>query len=132
MTKQDYFNCTLEALQQDLFRIALSCPDENTRNKLHEQNDKLEAYANATFAPVENSAFFDDVQLEWKHAVAKYPEPNKNLAALIEEVGEVARALLENAPREQLYNECVQVATMALRISQESCPYTNQNQDPNP
>lgn len=69
---------------------------------------------------IEVDAFFDDVRLEHAHAVTKYPAPNKNLAALVEEVGEVARALLENKPREQLYNECVQVATMAVRIAMEA------------
>ena len=71
------------------------------------------------FTSAELAAFFDDVQHEHAHAVTKYPAPNKNLAALVEEVGEVARALLENKPREQIYNECVQVATMALRIAME-------------
>ena len=88
--------------------------------QLLQLEDKIETYQNATLPPIEVDVFFDDVRLEHERAVTKYPAPNKNLAALVEEVGEVARALLENKPREQLYNECVQVATMAVRIAMET------------
>jgi len=122
MTRQDFFNCTLESLIDDIraIRLKLAAKPVFIYSELLQLEDKIKAYQNATLPPIEVDAFFDDVRLEHEHAVTKYPAPNKNLAALVEEVGEVARALLENKPREQLYNECVQVATMAVRIAMEA------------
>ena len=120
MTRQDYFNCMLEGLIDDIRAIRMKCEIKPMYFELLQLEDKIETYQNATLPPIEVDAFFDDVRLEHAHAVTKYPTPNKNLAALVEEVGEVARALLENKPREQLYNECVQVATMAVRIAMEA------------
>jgi len=61
--------------------------------------------------------FWKEAMAEHERAVKKYPEPNPNLAALMEEVGEVARALLDNQSDAALRAECVQVAAMACRIA---------------
>ena len=49
---------------------------------------------------------------------AQFPGNRHMYVALGEEVGEVARALLEN-DREKLVKECIQVAASAIRIAAE-------------
>ncbi len=49
----------------------------------------------------------------------KFPGRRFLLAALTEEVGEVARALLQKAPHEKLCEECAQVAGLCIRIMEE-------------
>lgn len=61
----------------------------------------------------------DDVATELTKARAKFPErKNPNVVALMEEVGEVAKAFLDESP-DRIYEECVQVAVMALRCATE-------------
>lgn len=55
---------------------------------------------------------------EYKRATRLYPKPNPNLAALMEEVGELAQAILKNR-WVSIYSEAVQVAALALRIALE-------------
>lgn len=55
----------------------------------------------------------------------KFPGPNPTIAALIEEVGELAQAMLhiregKHADWSRVHNEAVQVAVMALRAATES------------
>ena len=63
---------------------------------------------------------FCDIEAEYAYATAKFPGNNDNLTALIEEVGELANALLEQKrgkkSHEDVYNEAKQVASMAVRI----------------
>ena len=71
--------------------------------------------------------FFEDVRKELDRARSKFPAPNLNLAALTEEVGEVAQALLhlhEGKSKSwwDVYNEAVQVAVMAARLATEGDP----------
>ncbi|HOV03758.1 MAG TPA: hypothetical protein PLJ34_09550 [Hyphomicrobiales bacterium] len=71
--------------------------------------------------------FLGDVFTEHKRATEKYPRPNPNLAALTEEVGELAKALLHFAEGKEIdwdavRVEAVQVATMAARCALEGDP----------
>jgi len=57
-------------------------------------------------------------------AVEKFPQPNPTLAALMEETGEVAKALLHIREKkttgwDDVYDEAVQTAAMACRIAIE-------------
>jgi NTP pyrophosphatase (non-canonical NTP hydrolase) len=68
--------------------------------------------------------FLDDVAREIVRARAKFPAPNPNIAALTEEVGELAKALLHVREGKlhhwsRVYDEAVQVAVMALRAASE-------------
>jgi hypothetical protein len=50
----------------------------------------------------------------------KFPDPeNPNFAALVEEVGELAKAMIEKLTPEEIRSEAVQVACMAIRIIEE-------------
>lgn len=66
--------------------------------------------------------FSEDVKDEVSRACGNYPFPNPNLAALMEEVGELARAMLENKSALHIWEEAVQVATMAARCAIEGDP----------
>lgn len=70
---------------------------------------------------MQDSDFLSAVAAEAKKARAKFPMPNKNFAALSEEVGELAKALLEE-PVENVRAEAIQVATMAMRVATEGDP----------
>lgn len=59
--------------------------------------------------------FFTMVRLELARARAKFPGPDATLAALVEEVGEVAKAVLDE-DEERVLAEAVQVAVMAARL----------------
>ena len=67
---------------------------------------------------LKTDTFIADVQAELARARAKFPAPNLNFVALIEEIGELAKAHLEEGP-EELYKEAVQVAVMAARVATE-------------
>lgn len=77
--------------------------------------------------------FMADVIAEMTKARAKFPSNEYKLAALTEETGEVANAFLENAYGKKdgicVWQECVQVASCALRLATEgdaSFPYNPQ------
>lgn len=53
----------------------------------------------------------------------KFPTNRYLLPALMEEVGELAKALLEGAPRDEIEREALQVACVALRIVEEGDPH---------
>lgn len=63
------------------------------------------------------------VELEIQDARRKFPSNKQRLAALVEEVGELANALLEydrgKKTREDVISEAVQVAAMAVRVAEE-------------
>lgn len=72
-------------------------------------------------------SFVDEVVKEVISAIAKFPQPNPNIAALAEEVGEAAQAALhirEGKSNDwwKVHNECVQVAAMACRLAIEGDP----------
>jgi hypothetical protein len=71
-----------------------------------------------------------DIRSEVERARAKFPSNQHMLAALTEEVGEFAQALIDHSREKKsaadVYVEAVQVATMAIRIALEgdaSFPY---------
>lgn len=63
--------------------------------------------------------FLKAVEREVARARAAWPRNAHMYAALAEEVGEVARALLEGQGPDALRAECVQVAAMAMRLAEE-------------
>lgn len=65
--------------------------------------------------------FVEDVLREAARARTLFPKPDGVLAALTEEVGEVARAMLDES-WDNVRTECVQVAAMALRLALEGDP----------
>ncbi len=56
---------------------------------------------------------------ELNRARAKFPGNAKLLVALMEEVGELAKALLQRRPLEEIRAEAIQVACVAIRIFEE-------------
>lgn len=62
--------------------------------------------------------FLDDVAEEIKKARSKFPHNDVQMIALVEEVGELAKALMDESD-ENVWKEAVQVATMALRVAVE-------------
>ena len=62
-----------------------------------------------------------DIYDEVVSARAKFPSRAGLLCALTEEVGEVAKALMDE-PYENVYNEAKQVAAMAIRLMEECDP----------
>jgi hypothetical protein len=59
------------------------------------------------------------ITAETIHARLKFPGNKHLLAALVEEVGELAQAMLQDKPRDQIEREAIQVATVAVRIIEE-------------
>lgn len=66
-----------------------------------------------------DSLFLKAVSEEIVMARGKFPD-RITMAVLVEEVGEVAKALQDEG-REAVYFECVQVAAMAMRMATEGC-----------
>lgn len=71
--------------------------------------------------------FLETVAFEVEAAVVKFPPPNPTLAALTEETGELAQAVLhiregKSANWHAVYKEAVQVAAMAARVALEGDP----------
>lgn len=65
--------------------------------------------------------FLVHVWLELQAARDKFPDPAACMVALTEEVGELAKAMLDE-PSAAVYLEAVQVATVALRVAVEGDP----------
>jgi len=65
-----------------------------------------------------DSAFEDAVRFELKTAREKFPGANLNMVALMEEVGELAKACLDES-WQRVMEEAVQVAVMAQRVATE-------------
>jgi NTP pyrophosphatase (non-canonical NTP hydrolase) len=66
----------------------------------------------------------DDLTLDAIHAEVvrarqKFPGNRHLLAALTEEVGELAKAILQRRPGEEIEREAIQVACVAVRIIEE-------------
>jgi len=62
--------------------------------------------------------FLRDTSNEVNRAREKFPKNDLLMVALTEEVGELAKALLDESP-ERIYAEAVQVACVAARIATE-------------
>ena len=67
-------------------------------------------------------AFTDAVHAEVYAAEKQWRYPNPNLAALMEEAGELAQAMLQRKSAYEVYREAVQVAAMAARCAIEGDP----------
>lgn len=83
-------------------------------------------------------SFIEDLKKEYARAVNKFPKGFDLIPALMEECGELAQALLDQkykstpqACSENVYEEAVQVAAVAMRIAQDGCPEFP-DYDPNP
>ena len=84
------------------------------------------------------SALVYDMTNEYKGAMAKFPGNRCNLAALMEEVGELAQAMLKRefepsagVSRADIYAEAVQVGAMAMKIALHgSSEYTTYAYEP--
>jgi hypothetical protein len=61
----------------------------------------------------------DAINAEVMRARMKFPSNAKMLAALVEEVGELAKALLQRMPTDEVRKEAIQVACVAVRIIEE-------------
>ena len=64
-------------------------------------------------------AQYDDlmnaIREELQNARTKFPGSNATFAAMVEEVGELATAIMEE-PRDRVRAEAIQVAVMAIRV----------------
>lgn len=74
----------------------------------------------------DDEKFLQDVLEEVRSARKRFPSPRMSMAALTEEVGELAQAMLKVAagkwPKERIREEAIQVAGMALRVAVEGDP----------
>jgi hypothetical protein len=66
-----------------------------------------------------SAAVIRDLRQEVGRARAKLPANKHLLAALMEEVGELAEALLKAEPKARIQAEALQVACVAIRIFEE-------------
>ncbi|MFP4615551.1 MAG: hypothetical protein ACLFRB_06715 [Thiohalorhabdus sp.] len=72
------------------------------------------------FSSLDDALFVGVVQDEIKEARTKFPGNGRQFTALVEEVGELAEALLEHGSgSERVREEAVQVAAMAQRVAVE-------------
>jgi hypothetical protein len=78
-----------------------------------------------------DTTFLTAVKAEVIRARTLFPSPNLLMAALTEEVGELAKACLDvrtgkgKAKPQDIYTEAVQVAAMACRLATEGDPSIN-------
>jgi NTP pyrophosphatase (non-canonical NTP hydrolase) len=72
---------------------------------------------------INDAIFLNAIADELHSAREKFPDSKLSMTALTEEVGELAKALLEHrlgqASVQQIWDEAVQVAVMALRVAVE-------------
>ena len=66
----------------------------------------------------------DEIGYEVGRARRKFPSPEASMCALTEEVGELAKALLDES-HERVIEEAIQVAAMAVRVATEGDPTLN-------
>lgn len=66
------------------------------------------------------------ISAELNKARRRFPSNRLMLAALVEEVGELSKALIDHSfnkgSAQEVYNEAVQVAAMAIRVMEEGDP----------
>lgn len=78
--------------------------------------------------------FLAAVNQEVARAREKFPSSRLSMAALTEEVGELAQAMLKVAagkwPKERIQEEAIQVAAMAVRVATEGDPSFTQYTEP--
>ena len=67
---------------------------------------------------IKTAQFLNDMTDELKSARRKFPSSDAAMVALVEEVGELAKAMLEEST-DRVWAEAVQVAAMACRVASE-------------
>lgn len=67
---------------------------------------------------LETARIFYDIENELKRAREKFPNSDGSMTALTEEVGELAKAMLDE-PLDRVRAEAIQVAVMAIRVATE-------------
>lgn len=88
---------------------------ETTRALLEKREAQLAALFSVGYKSAE---FMGDVARELVSARARFPNSWGSMTALTEEVGELAKAMLDESP-ERIRAEAVQVAVMACRVAIE-------------
>lgn len=83
-----------------------------TPNEAFQRIDRFLSPSDADDAELKLSL---EISAELRRARTKFPGPDATLAALMEEVGEVAKATMDES-RERVRKEAVQVAVMAIRL----------------
>jgi hypothetical protein len=83
--------------------------------------DEISAWGAANRSPVvpPEPVTLDAIAAEVTRARLKFPGNRHMLAALTEEVGELAQALLQGKSRAEVVAEAIQVACVAVRIIEE-------------
>lgn len=103
--------------------LAMKCqkPPEGwwcSRDSGHEGPCAARRFGERSEASV-RSITIDAIDAEMARARTKFPGNGKLLAALVEEVGELAKALLQRRAKEEIVAEAIQVAVVAIRIAEE-------------
>jgi hypothetical protein len=107
------------------YRVAIDDSTEHTAEDPYPfAVDEIELYPELTAVPTVTAAVPEQATLfaliaEVASARSKFPDNKHLLAALTEEVGELAEALLQVQGTERVRAEAIQVATVALRIFEE-------------
>ena len=70
-------------------------------------------------AKLPNDLTIGAINVEVMKARTRFPGNKHLLAALTEEVGELAQAMLQNKSRDEITKEAIQVACVAIRIIEE-------------
>lgn len=76
-----------------------------------------DTYRNANGGPKKST--LTDIGDEVVAARMAFPTNEHRLAAITEEVGELAQALLQKQPWDRVYDEAMQVACTAIRLMEE-------------
>lgn len=115
-------------------RLQTGC--EVTSNSVHDAGDGTEVIVNVLWRhkngdpkaecrpKLSNATVFRDIEAELTRARTKFPGGENNFAALVEEVGEVAQAILKiqhegGKSHEDVYQEAIQTAVTAIRLATE-------------
>lgn len=67
------------------------------------------------------NTIFLEISTELEQARNKFPDPSLSMAALTEEVGELAKAMLDE-PKDRVRAEAIQVAVMTIIVATEGDP----------
>lgn len=71
------------------------------------------------YVPDITSELAEAIEHEAERAKVAWPGNTHLLAALVEEVGELAQAYLQAKPQDEIVKEAIQVACLAIRIAGE-------------
>lgn len=113
----------IEGLKDAMEILLRSCEQARGEAASHarraERAERMLKEARGDGLPHTAGAVFDMVFDEMQRARSKFPSNEHLLAALMEEVGELAQALLDGHGRERVVAEAIQVACVAVRIVEE-------------